>query len=102
METNADILIIGGGFGGLSCFRSIDRAQRKVKLLSDRNHFLFTPLLPLAASGAVEVRSIVEPFGSFQKNQGEIVMGEAVDLDPAARKAIVEFEPKKKEHVHYK
>src|ERR1043166_6156747 len=29
METNADILVIGGGFGGLSCFRSIDRARRK-------------------------------------------------------------------------
>src|ERR1043166_108443 len=97
----ADILIIGGGFAGLSCFRAIDRARRNVTLLSDRNHFLFTPLLPLAATGAVEVRSIVEPLWSFQKSQGEIVIGRVVDLDPAAKKVTVESDDEQRQEIAY-
>ena len=102
MAQSVDILIIGGGFAGLSCFRAIDRTRRKVNLLSNRNHFLFTPLLPLAATGAVEVRSIVEPLWSFQKNPGEIIIGHAVDLDPAARKLIVETADSPKREVSYR
>jgi len=33
-----------------------------VVLVSPRNYFLYTPLLPGAATGAVEPRSIVEPI----------------------------------------
>ena len=32
-----------------------------VTLVSPRNYFLYTPLLPAAATGTVEERSIVEP-----------------------------------------
>jgi len=55
MRLDADVLIVGGGFAGLSCFRQIDRRRRRVTLLTDRNHFLFTPLLPLAAVGSVVI-----------------------------------------------
>jgi len=76
-----DVVIIGGGFAGLSCFQHIDRKKREVRLLTNRNHFLFTPLLPLAATGGVEVRSIVEPITSFEKSPGEIIIAEAVSAD---------------------
>ena len=41
---------------GFSCRDDID-----VTLVSPRNYFLYTPLLPAAATGTVEERSIVEP-----------------------------------------
>ena len=33
----------------------------KIILISPRNHFLFTPLLPSTTTGTLEFRSIVEP-----------------------------------------
>jgi NADH:ubiquinone reductase (non-electrogenic) len=98
---NADILIVGGGFSGFSCYQAIDRKKRQVHLLSNRNHFLFTPLLPLAAVGTVEVRSIVEPIHSFEKKKGEIIIGEAVDLWPEQNKLIVRFGPDQNEEIQY-
>src|SRR5690242_19719702 len=97
-----DILIVGGGFAGLSCFRSVHRRRRKVSLLTQRNHFLFSPLLPLAATGSVEVRSIVEPLWSFQKRQGEIIIGRAVDIDLEKRRLTVEFERNHKGEIEFK
>ena len=35
-----------------------------VTLVSPRNYFLYTPLLPSAATGTVEPRSIVDPVRS--------------------------------------
>jgi NADH dehydrogenase FAD-containing subunit len=102
MTRNADILIVGGGFAGLSCFRSVDRRRRSVTLLSDRNHFLFTPLLPLAATGAVEVRSIVEPLWSFQKSPGEIVIGRVADIDSVKREVLIESDPQDPLKIRYR
>lgn len=37
------------------------REEYDVVLLSPRNYFLYTPLLPAVAAGSMEVRSIVTP-----------------------------------------
>jgi len=102
MALESDILIIGGGFAGFSLFRQIDRRKRQVRLLTDRNHFLFTPLLPLAAVGSVEVRSIVESVHLFEKKKGEVIIGKAVDLLPAEKKVVVEYSEGRKEEISYK
>jgi NADH:ubiquinone reductase (non-electrogenic) len=36
-----------------------------VVLVSPRNYFLYTPLLPAVATGTMEERSIVEPVRNF-------------------------------------
>jgi NADH dehydrogenase FAD-containing subunit len=55
------LLVLGCGFGGYSLLTSLKRRHWNVTLLSPRNYFLFTPLLPSAVSGSVEFRSILEP-----------------------------------------
>ena len=40
-----------------------------VTLVSPRNYFLYTPLLPAAATGTVEERSIVEPVRKMLGNK---------------------------------
>lgn len=97
----ADVLIIGGGFAGFSCFRSIDRHKRRVTLLTERNHFLFTPLLPLAAVGTVEARSIIESVHLFEKTPGEVVIGKATDLDPHKKEVVVQFDENRTERMPY-
>jgi len=86
-----DVLIIGGGFAGFSCFREINRKNKRVILLTNRNHFLFTPLLPLASVGSVEVRSIIESVHLYEKNNGEVVIGKALETDGVLKKVRVEY-----------
>ncbi len=40
-----EVVIIGGGFGGLHAALSLRRAPVRVTLLDRRNHHLFQPLL---------------------------------------------------------
>lgn len=43
----------------------IDKAKYDVFVVSPRNHFLFTPLLPSTAVGTLEFRSVQEPVRSI-------------------------------------
>lgn len=55
------LLVLGCGFGGYSLLTRLSRKHWDVTLVSPRNYFLFTPLLPSAVTGSVEFRSILEP-----------------------------------------
>jgi NADH dehydrogenase FAD-containing subunit len=55
------LLVLGCGFGGYSLLFRLRRRHWRITLLSPRNYFLFTPLLPSAVTGGVEFRSILEP-----------------------------------------
>src|SRR3954451_16597370 len=54
------LVVLGCGFGGFSLLSSLRRSRWDVILISPRNYFLFTPLLPSAVTGSVEFRSILE------------------------------------------
>jgi NADH dehydrogenase len=61
------VVILGGGFGGVTT--AMELAKRcagvlpvHVTLISDRNYFLFTPMLAEAATGAVETRHVIHPI----------------------------------------
>ena len=47
------VVIIGGGFGGLSAAGALKRAQVRLTLIDRRNHHLFQPLLDQVASAAL-------------------------------------------------
>lgn len=92
MNPTLKVVIIGGGFAGLSCFMKLDRSRCSVRLITQRNHFLFTPLLPLAATGVVEVRSIIEPLRSFQKKPDEVQVAEIIQIDVAGNRVVARNE----------
>ena len=82
------VLIVGGGFAGVTA--AVELAKRcagslpvHITLISDRNFFLFTPMLAEAATGAVEARHVVYPIrplcGAWGIEFGEMAV-EAVDL----------------------
>src|SRR5215470_1022610 len=61
------ILILGGGFAGVS--PAMEFAKRcsgvlpvHITLISEQNYFLFTPMLAEAATGAVETRHVLYPI----------------------------------------
>jgi NADH:quinone reductase (non-electrogenic) len=55
------LVVLGCGFGGYSLLHDLRRDHWNATLISPRNYFLFTPLLPSAVTGTVEFRSILEP-----------------------------------------
>lgn len=48
---------------------AVARELYDVVLLSPRNYFLYTPLLPAVAAGSMEERSIVEPVRHLMHNK---------------------------------
>merc|ERR1712100_638397 len=58
------IVVLGSGWGAISFIKALDKKGTtdmfEVILVSPRNYFLYTPLLPGVATGAIETRSIVE------------------------------------------
>ena len=57
-----NLVILGGGWAGFRLLKTIDLEKYNVFVITPRNHFLFTPLLPGSAAGTVEFRSIIEPL----------------------------------------
>ena len=56
------VVVLGTGWGGTTFLRNLDSRLYDVQVISPRNYFAFTPLLPSVTSGTVEPRSIVEPI----------------------------------------
>ncbi len=85
------VLIVGGGFGGLYAAQALKRAPVDVTLVDKRNFHLFQPLLYQVATGSLSPGEIAAPLRSVlskQKNT-QVILGEAVDIDPAAREIIL-------------
>ena len=85
------VLILGGGFAGLVAAQTLKRADVDVTLLDKRNFHLFQPLLYQVATGSLSPAEIAAPLRavlSSQKNV-EVLLGEAVDIDPAAKKILL-------------
>lgn len=67
MNNKKNLIILGSGFGAITLAKRIDLHQYHVTIVSPRNHFLFTPLLPSTTVGTVEFRSIIEPVRSARR-----------------------------------
>ncbi len=61
------LLILGTGFASFSLVKTIDVDRYEVIIVSPRNHFLFTPLLPSTTVGTIEFRSIIEPIRTARR-----------------------------------
>lgn len=72
------LVILGSGWGSISLLKSLDTSLYNVIVVSPRNYFLFTPLLPSTPVGTVELKSIVEPVRSIaRRSDSEVTYYEA-------------------------
>jgi len=68
------VVIVGGGFGGLTAARAlVDRAVR-VTLLDRRNHHLFQPLLYQVATAVLNASDIAVPLRSVLRKAANITV----------------------------
>ncbi|MEB3291987.1 MAG: NAD(P)/FAD-dependent oxidoreductase [Synechococcales bacterium] len=85
------VVIIGGGFGGLYTAKALGNSGYEVTLIDKRNFHLFQPLLYQVATGTLSpadisspLRSILSPYKNVR-----VLMDEAIDLDPPSQKVIL-------------
>jgi NADH:ubiquinone reductase (H+-translocating) len=83
MKKSHRVVILGGGFGGLTAARSLARLPVEVTLVDRRNFHLFQPLLYQVATGALSPANIAAPLRSVFKRQENVrvLLGTAVGLD---------------------
>jgi NADH dehydrogenase len=81
------VVIIGGGFGGLSAARVFRRANVDVTLIDRTNHFTFQPLLYQVATAALAPSDITAPIRWILRRQKntEVLMAEVTEIDPERR-----------------
>lgn len=84
------VLILGGGFGGL--FTTLDLAgSADITLVSDDNHFLFTPMLYEYLSGEVEEWHIAPRFNELvDENDVHLVQDQITSIDLDAKRVTLE------------
>lgn len=87
-NTKKNIVILGSGWGAIAFLSKLDTTQYNVTIVSPRNYFLFTPLLPSVPSGTIGSRSICDAVRTIARaTPGEVQYEEAaaIDIDPKAK-----------------
>ncbi|KAG0316422.1 hypothetical protein BGZ97_006875 [Linnemannia gamsii] len=76
------LVILGSGWGAVSVINQLDPRKFHVTVVSPTNYFLFTPLLPSATVGTLELRSLIEPVRRLLSRLGGYYLeGRADDID---------------------
>lgn len=77
------VVIIGGGFGGLEAAKRLAGKPVEVRLIDKKNHHTFQPLLYQVATAVLSAGEIASPIRRILqgKENIEVVLGEAVGFD---------------------
>ncbi len=81
------VVIVGGGFGGLSAAKALRHAPVRVTLIDRNNHHTFQPLLYQVATAAIEANDVGYPLRTAMRRHEntEVLMAEASAIAPEAR-----------------
>ncbi|MEA5571643.1 NAD(P)/FAD-dependent oxidoreductase [Calothrix sp. UHCC 0171] len=85
------VVIIGGGFGGLYTAKALAKANVDVTLIDKRNFHLFQPLLYQVATGTLSPGDISSPLRSIlsKSKNTKVLLGEVSDIDPKTQEVIL-------------
>ncbi|KAG5490694.1 hypothetical protein JKF63_00816 [Porcisia hertigi] len=64
--TKPRVVVLGTGWAGCYAARQLDPNLCTIQVISNRNHMVFTPLLPQTTTGTLEFRSVCEPITNIQ------------------------------------
>ncbi|KIY03822.1 uncharacterized protein Z520_00513 [Fonsecaea multimorphosa CBS 102226] len=76
------LVVLGTGWGSVAMLKELHPGDYHVTVVSPDNYFLFTPMLPSATVGTLELRSLVEPVRRIvNRLRGHFLKAEAVDIE---------------------
>ena len=81
------IVIVGGGFGGLACARTLGGDGVRVTVVDRNNYHLFVPLLYQVATAALSPADIAQPIRKLLKRQPltNVIMDQVTGVDVAGK-----------------
>jgi NADH:ubiquinone reductase (H+-translocating) len=88
MTDSAHVVIVGGGFGGLTAAKALRRAPVRITLVDRQNHHLFQPLLYQVAMAGLAPSEIAAPIRGLlakQKN-ATVLLDDVVGIDLAQKR----------------
>jgi NADH dehydrogenase len=82
------VVIVGGGFGGLSAARTLAREPAQITLIDRKNHHTFQPLLYQVATAGLSPGEIAAPIRWILRGHKnvQVILGEVQDFDLDNRK----------------
>ncbi len=85
LSPRAQVVIVGGGFGGMICARALKNSRAEITLIDRRNFHLFQPLLYQVATGGLSPANIASPLRAIFRKQRNVrvIMGEVCGFDAA-------------------
>jgi NADH dehydrogenase len=88
MAGRPQVVVIGGGFGGLTAARALARVPVDVTLVDRKNHHVFQPLLYQVATAGLSPAEIAAPIRHILRRQRatRVLLGEVTAVDLAARR----------------
>lgn len=86
------VVIVGGGFGGLSAARGLAKKPFAVTLIDRNNHHVFQPLLYQVATAGLSPADIASPIRHILRSQknATVMLAEVSNVDLRARQVIAE------------
>ena len=88
MTLRKHVLVVGGGFGGLSAAKALAKAAVRVTLIDRSNHHLFQPLLYQVAMAGLSPAEIAAPLRGILRRQKNVtvLLDEVVGVDLAGKR----------------
>ncbi|QED39107.1 NAD(P)/FAD-dependent oxidoreductase [Antarcticibacterium arcticum] len=82
-KRNEHIVIIGGGFAGLSVAKKLKKYPGRVSIIDKSNHHLFQPLLYQVATAALSPGDIAAPIRAIlgKHSRARVLLGEVEKID---------------------
>ena len=96
------LVILGSGWGSVALLKTLNPDDYHITVVSPVNYFLFTPMLPSATVGTLELRSLMEPVRRIvQRAKGHFLKAEAVDVELSEQLLEVAQTDASGEKVHF-
>ncbi len=81
------VVIVGGGFGGISAAQALKGAGVEITLIDRRNHHLFQPLLYQVATASLGASEIAWPIRHLMRDRQDVttILDEVIGVDTHLR-----------------
>jgi NADH dehydrogenase len=86
-ESLPEVVIVGGGFGGLYAAKELAGKDVRVTLIDRTNHHLFQPLLYQVATAGLSPADIAQPIRHILKEAKniEVILGDVDEIDTTSK-----------------
>jgi NADH dehydrogenase len=92
LDPREHVVIIGGGFGGLTAARALRHVPVRVTLIDRRNYHLFQPLLYQVATAGLSPADIASPIRAILRRQRNItvLLGKVTGIDITGKAVLID------------